>query len=107
MPTLSTPAVNVTVRQGEDAILTCTPSVDSVILEWRFSRFGDFLAFDCVDEYCHMISISSAAFYNEGDYLCLVAGDQGFGEIEGDSFYVVEPVTIRLTVLESKRTFSL
>ena len=97
MPTLSAPTTNVTVREGENVTLTCTPSVDSVIVVWEFfSGFGFFTkALQCIDEYCHTISITAASLFNEGYYICYVTGAKDLDNIE-DIF-----IGIHLTVLES------
>ena len=105
MPTLSSPTTNVTVREGEDIILTCIPSVDTVTLKWQhiIPGLGPISTnLECVDEYCHTIIISDATFINEGQYVCHVISDN----IEDEGFveFVVEPVIIDLTVLEGTKS---
>ena len=105
MPTLSSPTTNVTVREGEDIILTCTPSVDTVTLKWLqipgLGLIDISNNLECVDEYCHTIIISAATTNDEGHYVCYIISENIEDVFEHN--YIVKPIIIDLRVLESMK----
>ena len=89
--TLSTPAANVTVREGYNVILNCTPGNESVTLEWEFLNDTQRdISGNCTDQRCHSIQLLNVDGMHEGFYRCRISGESE-----------VPPETLNLNVLES------
>lgn len=81
--TLMTETPLVTVEEFGVAVLSCSPSIDTVILMWiaetqlvfNTSRYH-LPESACTDEYCHSIVVTNLTRNSEGRYFCYIRGDR-------------------------------
>ena len=85
------------VKEGEDLDVVCTPSPETVGLEWELPQTVVSNGATTVVQYReplrHTLTIRTANINHNGSYTCSVVGDE-----QG----VVSPITANVRVLESK-----